>query len=141
MKRILFFLVMAVSLSAMAQEQTSNVQRDDEGNILSSTHGVFDSHDRLAVLITYSYDDQGVVYTRTLQSYDNQGRPVRIEIYSADEYLLFTENIRYDRQGRRSKEVQVSYDENGIPEKNTLQYKYGKDGSLTILLNGKEITD
>ena len=32
-----------------------------------------------------------VVETRTLQSYDKQGRPVRKEVYTVDEYLLYTE--------------------------------------------------
>ena len=131
MKRTLLFLVLGSYFFLPLQAQEPH----------TSQHRVYDAADRLAVLITYSYDSVGVVETRQLQSYDPQGRLTRTELYTADEHLLFTENIRYDRHGNRSRCIQTSYDENGIPSRADYRYKYTRtpDGSYTlssIHLNG-----
>ena len=110
----------------------------------SSSHGVVDASDRLAVLITYTYDSVGVVETRTLQSYDKMGRPVRKEVYTVDEYLLYTEDNRYDRHGNRTRYTQTTYDEDGKPTQTVYKYRYIRqpDGTwqlVGIRLNGKEM--
>ena len=117
---------------------------DEQGHVVSSSHGVVDANDRLAVLITYTYDSVGVVETRTLQSYNKQGRPVRKEVYTVDEYLIYTEENQYDRHGNRTRCVQTTYDEDGKPTPPVYKYRYSKqpDGSwrlVSILLNGKEV--
>ena len=85
-----------------------------------------------------------VVETRTLQSYDKQGRAVRKEVYTVDEYLLYTEENQYDRHGNRTRCVQTTYDEDGKPSPTIYKYRYSKqpDGTwqlVSILLNGKEV--
>ena len=118
---------------------------DEHGRVFRSSHGVVDANDRLAVLITYTYDSTGVVETRTLQSYDKQGRPVRKEVYTVDEYLLYTEENKYDSHGNRTRRcTQTTYDEDGKPTETVYKYRYSKqpDGSwqlVSILLNGKEV--
>ena len=120
------------------------MEYDEHGRVVSSSHGVVDANDRLAVLITYTYDSIGVVETRTLQSYDKQGRAVRKEVYTVDEYLLYTEENQYDRHGNRTRCVQTTYDEDGKPSPTIYKYRYSKqpDGTwqmVSILLNGKEV--
>ena len=120
------------------------MEYDDNGRVVSSSHGVVDANDRLAVLITYTYNSIGVVETRTLQSYDKQGRAVRKEVYTVDEYLLYTEENQYDRHGNRTRCVQTTYDEDGKPTPTIYKYRYSKqpDGTwqlVSILLNGKEV--
>ena len=120
------------------------MEYDEQGRVVSSSHGVADVNDRLAVLITYTYDSVGVVETRTLQSYDKVGRPVRKEVYTVDEYLLYTEDNRYDRHGNRIRCTQTTYDEDGKPTATVYKYRYSKqsDGSwqlVSIRLNGKEV--
>ena len=85
-----------------------------------------------------------VVETRTLQSYDKQGRAVRKEIYTVDEYLLYTEENLYDRHGNRTRCVQTTYDEDGKPTPTVYKYRYSKqpDGSwklTSMRMNGEEI--
>ena len=137
----LYFLVLTLSLSA----QELGVQYDEQGRVVSSSHAVVDANDRLAVLITYTYDSTGVVETRALKSYDRQGRPMRLEVYSVDEYLLYTEDNCYDRHGNRTRCTQTTYDEDGQPSKTVYKYRYSKqpDGSwrlVSLRLNGKEVS-
>lgn len=131
-------------LAFVGNGQEIGVNYDEHGRVVSSSHGVVDANDRLAVLITYTYDTLGVVETRTLQSYDKQGRPVRKEVYTVDEYLLYTEENQYDRHGNRSRYTQTSYDEDGKPTQTVYRYRYSKqpDGKwklVGIRLNGKEM--
>lgn len=129
MKKILFILLLLSGIVTMAQQP--GVERDDEGNLISSSHGVYDINDHLAVMITYTYDSAGVVDTRTLQSYDKLGRPVRKEVYLADEYLIYTEENRYDCHGNRHRCIQTTYDEEGKPTRNSYRYKYAKNDDGT----------
>ncbi len=129
MKKLLVILLLLSGLPALAQQP--GVERDEEGRLLSSSHGVYDIHDHLAVLITYTYDSAGVVDTRTLQSYDRLGRPLRKEVYLADEYLIYTEENRYDRHGNRHRCIQTTYDEEGRPTRNSYRYKYAKNADGT----------
>ena len=120
------------------------MEYDEQGRVVSSSHGVMDVNDRLAVLITYTYDSVGVVETRTLQSYDKQGHPLRKEVYTVDEYLLYTEDNRYDRHGNRIRCTQTTYDEDGKPTRTVYKYRYIRqsDGTwqlVSIRLNGKEV--
>ncbi len=120
------------------------MEYDENGRVVSSSHGVMDVNDRLAVLITYTYDSVGVVETRTLQSYDKQKHPVRKEVYTADEYLLYTEDNRYDRHGNRIRCTQTTYDEDSKPKQTVYKYRYIRqsDGAwqlVSIRLNGKEV--
>lgn len=94
-----------------------------DGKLQQSQHDIYDSHDRLAVRIVYTYDDStGAVESRTLTGYDRQGRIQRMEIYSADERLLFTDTYHYRRNGTLRKRVQCSYDENGqLIDKQTIK--------------------
>ena len=94
MKKIILILLILNSQFSILNSlwaQEIGVKYDEHGRVVNSSHGVVDANDRLAVLITYTYDSTGVVETRTLQSYDKQGRPVRKEVYTVDEYLLYTE--------------------------------------------------
>ena len=97
MKKIILILLILNSQFSILNSlwaQEIGVKYDEHGRVVNSSHGVVDANDRLAVLITYTYDSTGVVETRTLQSYDKQGRPVRKEVYTVDEYLLYTEEPR-----------------------------------------------
>lgn len=134
MKQVVVFLLTLMPLLAMAQ-----VERDDQGRPVVSQHDVFDARGRLAVRITYRYDSTGVVEGRMLQSFDRQGRPRQLDDYSADEYLLFREVTSYDCHGRKRKVVQVSYDDNDVPVRVVMRYRYRKDGTAQILLNGHEL--
>ena len=143
MKRLILFSFY-VLVFTLAQAQEIGVEYDEQGRVISSSHGVVDASDRLAVLITYTYDSVGVVETRTLQSYDKVGRPVRKEVYTVDEYLLYTEDNRYDRHGNRTRCTQTTYDEDGNPASTIYKYRYHKqpDGTwqlVSIRLNGKEV--
>lgn len=144
-KRFLVLLALCCTLWATAlSAQEAVVNRDEDGHIVSSSHRVVDADDHLAVLITYTYDSLGIVETRMLQSYDRHGRPLRKEIYTADEYLLYTEQNSYDRHGNRTRCVQTTYDEEGNPAENTYRYRYTRrpDGSYRLVgirLNGKEV--
>lgn len=142
MKRLSLVLMLLSGLSLMAQQP--GVERDGGGRVVRSSHGVYDASDRLAVLISYTYDSAGVVETRTIQSYDQDGRPKRREVYTADEYLIYTEGNRYDRHGNRTRCIQTTYDEDGNPTCSDYRYAYARisDGNwqLTgIRLNGKVV--
>lgn len=130
-----------IPLMLFAQEVTEpTVICNEAGAVIASRHHVYDSHNNLAVIIEYTYDDNGVVESRTLRSYDKLGRELRMETYSADDYLLFVQQNKYDKQGRKTKTVQTSYDENGIPHTDQFQYKYTAEGCRTFL-NGKEVKE
>ena len=147
MKKIILILLIfnsqfSILNSLWAQE--IGVDYDENGRVVSSSHGVVDANDRLAVLITYTYDSVGVVETRALQSYDKQGRPVRKEVYTVDEYLLYTEDNKYDRHGNRTRCVQTTYDEDGRPTQTVYKYRYSKqpDGTwnlTSIRMNGEDV--
>ncbi|MBR3987645.1 MAG: hypothetical protein IKK04_10925 [Bacteroidales bacterium] len=144
MKKALLLVLLVLSALSALRAQEAVINRDDDGHLASSSHKVMDADDHLAVLITYTYDSLGVVSTRMLQSYDRQGRPERKEIYTADEYLLYTEVNRYDCHGNRTRCIQTTYDEDGKPTETVYKYRYSKqlDGSyqlVSILLNGKEV--
>lgn len=129
---------------AIAQAQEIGVDYDEQGHVTRSSHAVVDANDRLAVLITYTYDSTGVVETRSLQSYDKQGRPVRKEVYTVDEYLIYTEENKYDCHGNRTRCTQTTYDEDGKPTETVYKYRYSRqpDGKwklVGIRLNGEEV--
>ncbi len=129
---------------AIAQAQEIGVDYNEQGHVTRSSHAVVDANDRLAVLITYTYDSTGVVETRSLQSYDKQGRPVRKEVYTVDEYLLYTEENKYDCHGNRTRCIQTTYDEDGKPTQTVYKYRYSRqpDGKwklVGIRLNGEEV--
>ena len=144
MKKALLLTLLVLSALPALWAQEAVINRDDDGRLASSSHKVMDADDHLAVLITYTYDSLGVVSTRMLQSYDRQGRPERKEIYTADEYLLYTEENKYDCHGNRIRCVQTTYDEDGKPTKTVYKYRYSKqpDGSwklTSMRMNGEEI--
>lgn len=144
MKKALLLTLLVLSALPALWAQEAVINRDDDGRLASSSHRVMDADDHLAVLITYTYDSLGVVSTRMLQSYDKQGRPVRKEIYTADEYLLYTEENKYDCHGNRIRCVQTTYDEDGKPTKTVYKYRYSKqpDGSwklTSMRMNGEEV--
>lgn len=110
------FLLLGLSLlcATTLWAQQPLLTHSADGKLQQSQHDIYDSHDRLAVRIVYTYDDStGAVESRTLTGYDRQGRIQRMEIYSADERLLFTDTYHYRRNGTLRKRVQCSYDENG----------------------------
>lgn len=144
MKRELILLAMSLLPLCRIAGQEIGVDYDENGRVVSSSHSVVDAEDRLAVLITYTYDSTGVVETRTLQSYDKQGRPVRKEVYTVDEYLLYTEDNRYDRHGNRTRCTQTTYDEDSRPTRTVYKYRYRRqpDGTFKLIgirINGKEV--
>jgi len=133
MKRILpLLLLLTATFTLSAQVAAAGAHPT------SSKHDIFDADGRLKVRIIYTYGEDGIVETRTLQSFDNNGRKTREETYTPDELLLFTEDNRYNRQGQLTKTVQIDYDESGIPHKNTFEYRYSHGTRLTIL-NGQPI--
>ena len=147
-KIILIFIILNSPFSILNSlwAQGIGVEYNAQGRVVSSSHGVVDADDHLAVLITYTYDSAGVVETRTLQSYDKQGRPVRKEVYTVDEYLLYTEDNRYDRHGNRIRCTQATYDEDGKPTQTVYKYRYIRqsDGTwqlVSIRLNNEELLD
>ena len=138
------FCLYLTTLAAFASGQEIGVNYDEQGRLLSSSHGVVDATDRLAVLITYTYDSIGLVETRTLQSYDKKGRPVRKEVYTVDEYLLYTEDNKYDCHGNRTRCIQTTYDEDGKPSQTVYKYRYSKqpDGTwklTSMRMNGVDV--
>ena len=149
MKKIILILLILISHFSILNSlwaQEIGVEYDEHGRVVKSSHGVVDANDRLAVLITYTYDSTGVVETRTLQSYDKQGRPVRKEVYTVDEYLLYTEENKYDCHGNRTRCVQTTYDEDGKPTQTVYKYRYIRqsDGTwqlVSIRLNNEELLD
>ena len=144
MRHFLAFCFYLLSVAAIAVGQEIGINYDEQGRVVRSSHGVVDANDRLAVLITYTYDSLGVVSTRILQSYDSQGRPERKEIYTADEYLLYTEENKYDCHGNRIRCTQTTYDEDGKPTLTVYKYRYSKqpDGTwklTSMLMNGMDV--
>ena len=144
MKKAMLLTLLVLSALPALWAQEAVINRDDDGRLASSSHRVMDADDHLAVLITYNNDRLGVVSTRMLQSYDSQGRPARKEIYTADEYLLYTEENKYDCHGNRIRCTQTTYDEDGKPTKTVYKYRYSKqpDGSwklTSMRMNGEEI--
>lgn len=149
MKKIVLILLILYSQFSIFNSlwaQEIGVEYNAQGRVVSSSHGVVDVNDHLAVLITYTYDSAGVVETRTLQSYDKKGRPVRKEVYTVDEYLLYTEVNRYDRHGNRIRCTQATYDEDGKPTQTVYKYRYIRQSDGTwqlvgIRLNNEELLD
>ena len=144
MKKAMLLTLLVLSALPALWAQEAVINRDNDGRLASSSHRVMDADDHLAVLITYTYDSLGVVSTRMLQSYDKQGRPVRKEIYTADEYLLYTDENKYDCHGNRTRCIQTTYDEDGKPTKTVYKYRYSKqpDGSwklTSMRMNGEEV--
>ena len=147
MKKIILILLILNSQFSILNSlwaQEIGVKYDEHGRVFRSSHGVVDANDRLAVLITYTYDSTGVVETRALQSYDKQGHPVRKEIYTVDEYLLYTEENKYDCHGNRIRCTQTTYDDDGKPTLTVYKYRYSKqpDGSwklTSMRMNEKEV--
>ena len=119
------FLLLGLSLlcATTLWAQQPLLTHSADGKLQQSQHDIYDSHDRLAVRIVYTYDDStGAVESRSLTGYDRQGRIQRMEIYSADERLLFTDTYHYRRNGTLRKRVQCSYDENGqLIDKQTIK--------------------
>lgn len=136
MKHIIILLLLCAAVTAQAQSQ---VTYDSGGRLLSSRHGVYDSHDRLAAEIIYAYSDGGVVETRTLRQYDRRGRVTREETYTADEYLIFVQDYRYDKKGRRTRTTQTSYDDNGEKTVSRFEYRYTADGRTETFFNGRPL--
>lgn len=119
------FLLLSFSLlcATTLWAQQPLLTHSADGKLQQSQHDIYDSHDRLAVRIVYTYDDStGAVESRSLTGYDRQGRIQRVEVYSADERLLFTDTYHYRRNGTLRKRVQCSYDENGqLIDKQTIK--------------------
>jgi hypothetical protein len=144
MKKAMLLTLLVLSALPALWAQEAVINRDDDGRLASSSHRVMDADDHLAVLITYTYDSLGVVSTRMLQSYDKQGRPVRKEVYTVDEYLLYTEENKYDSHGNRTRCIQTTYDEDSKPTETVYKYRYSKqpDGTwklTSMRMNGEEI--
>lgn len=142
MKGLCLVLMLFSGFLLMAQQP--GVERDSAGRVVRSSHGIYDRSNRLAVTVSYTYDSAGVVETRTLQSYDGEGRPKRREVYTVDEYLVYAEENCYDRHGNRIRCTQTTYDEDGTPTRNDYRYAYARatDGSwhlAGIRLNGRDV--
>lgn len=144
MKSILGIMLCLMPVLLFAQEgitqgDYSYAIRNEAGQVITSHHPVFDSHNHRVVEIIYSYDENGVVCERTLCSFDKQGREIRRETYTVDEYPLFVQETKYDAQGRKTKLTQTSYNEDGTTQTDSFVYKYKGDVCRTFL-NGKEMT-
>lgn len=109
--------------------------------VVQSEHDVFDDQGRLAVKIVYTYTDSGIVDTRSLQSFNKQGKLVRIETYTADDDLLFVQKNKYDRKGRLVRSEQTNYSEDGSKTQDAFEYRYMPDGCRYTYLNKKLILD
>lgn len=112
--RHLTFLALALLATLNLWGQQPLLTHAADGSLQQSQHDIYDSHGRLAVRIVYTYDDStGAVESRSLTGYDTQGRVRRIEIYSADDRLLFSDTFQYRRNGQLRRRVQRTYDDNG----------------------------
>ncbi|KWW31980.1 MAG: hypothetical protein AUK63_76 [bacterium P3] len=112
--RHLLILGFYISACIFLRAQEPQLTHSADGKLQQSRHDIYDSRNRLAVRIVYTYDDStGAVETRTLTGYDRHGRVQRMEIYSADERLLFSDTYRYRRNGQLRRRIQRSYDDNG----------------------------
>ena len=84
------------------------------------------------------------LHDTTIRINDKQGRPVRKEVYTVDEYLLYTEENKYDSHGNRTRCTQTTYDEDGKPTQTVYKYRYSKqpDGTwklTSMRMNGEEV--
>lgn len=113
------------------------------GKLLWSKHPVYDSRNHLAVVVTYSYGEDGTVVERVLQSFDKHEYKLRTEHYTADDELLFVEEYRWCRfkegEQRRARMMRtIQYEEDGTATKSTYRYFYHR-GERYIFFNGKRI--
>ena len=111
LKAILLLMLLAATAT---QAQQPKLKYNSSGRLKQSQHDVYDNHDRLAASIVYTYDDStGIVETRTLTGYNKKGHIRRVEVYSADDVLLFSDTYHYTLGGRLRHRIQKSFDENG----------------------------
>ena len=151
----LFIGCMLLSFGTQAQNRyTKTIVDETDSSIIEqviyqdsiaieSTHYIYKYSGELAVTVKYSYREDGVVDTRTLENFNNNQLTSRWQ-YSPDEYLLMEEHRKYDRQGRLVNRKQTFYDgayQDNIVEKR--KYK-GDICKVTIYLNDElkhEYTD
>lgn len=127
-KVIPFWVLLFSSYSAFSQ--SPKLTHDESGRLTSSTHDVYNHEGMLAVSFEYTYNEQGVVETRTIIGYDKYERHLSTHTYTCDDELIWYELYRYDRHGNLTKRTQVLY-EGGETIKNvyTYRYKYNSDGT------------
>ena len=128
------FILVFYSHSISAQTDDTLVCRltyRSDSTVASSEHRVYDEKSTLAVTITYTYDERGVVDTRQLCSFNRQRQLIQRMIYSADDVLLMEERFKYDRHGNLTKREQTTYeDEQPMTTIETRRYSYHKDGTI-----------
>ena len=149
MKRIYLFLLLIISsIGLMAQNRSTETVYDpidstlleeytfEEERLIQSTHYVYKSMGDLALKIEYTYHKNGVVNTRTLESYRNNKITGRWQ-YTADDLMLFEESWKYDSKNRLRYRKQTFYDGAYI-DKFIEKRKYRKDSyEVKAYLNKK----
>ena len=118
---IFLWLTLILSMSVMAQNRYTETILDEndstiieqltfeDSTLIMSTHYIYESMGSLAVIIKYSYRDNGAVDTRTLENYHNNKIIGRWQ-YTADDLLLLEEHWKYNHQGRLTLRKQIFYD-------------------------------
>ena len=149
MKRVYLFLLLIISsIGLMAQNRYIETIYDpidstlleqytyEDSTLIESIHYVYKSMDDLALKIEYTYHNNGVVNTRTLENYRNNQIVGRWQ-YTADDLLLFEESWKYDNKGRLLWRRQTFYDGAYI-DKFIEKRKYRKDSyEVKAYLNKK----
>lgn len=119
--------------------------RDQKGRVGSSEHFIYAESGNLAMTVEYTYSAiNGIVEHRTVSTYDKQDRLTRVEQYTADELLLYTEVLKYDRQGNLKSRVRTFYndDETTTVSNESRKYTYDRRGNWTtcqLMAEGKTI--
>lgn len=134
---LLLFCCFALRVGAQAPVCTFS----KDGHLERSCHNIFDNKDRLANSICYTYNEQGIVETRSVESYDTQQRLTQRNIYTADDELLLEETMKYDNHNNLVKRTQYFYEGDKcdkVVEKRS--YEYNADGAVAhcrYYLNGE----
>lgn len=151
MKKICLFIgLIVLSFNMMAQQRDTTLIHDEvdstlleqiiykDSKLIESTHYIYESLGELAVTIKFTYREDGVVDTRTLENYHNHLLMDRWQ-YTADEILLMEEHWKYDHQNRLISRKQTFYEgayiDNLIEKR---KYK-GSICKVTFYLNNKLI--
>lgn len=115
-----------------------------KGELYSTTHCIYAEGGNLVQSIEYTYHaDSGMVTRRTVSYYDKRERLKKVDQYTADELLLWSEKRKYDRHGNLEKRTQTFFsdDEKEVTVEKRI-YTYDRHRNWTqclYILNGKQM--
>ena len=115
-----------------------------KGELYSTTHCIYAEGGNLVQSIEYTYHaDSGMVTRRTVSYYDKRERLKKVEQYTADELLLWSEKRKYDRHGNLEKRTQTFFSDNEkevTVEKRIYTYDRHRNWTQCLyILNGKQM--